>query len=333
MVEYNLENQLVISRSTTRDVNDQEGSLPRWDQNYLQLEKGDFYGEITSISYPGLQLFSEFNNKVVDKKCSAEADSFCIGIPKKTLGSGYWCGHNILEDTLFFLSPNDELNFKTPSLSHIYVAVLKSSLIETLIDPTGSLKIKLLGSGAIHVEQGFASMFRAYIESAINEVLENPSVYSKNSVENNIAEGIVNMLYLMQNNENYYRLRGKQKVHRYLVDKTKQLIMSNPSEPLTVSEVCKNLRVSRRCLHSAFVNVLGVNPTSYIRSVRLNQVHRELLNSEEGVLVRDIAAKWGFWHLGMFSKYYKEMFHELPSSSLGKGSEKQIRFDSYLLSR
>jgi AraC family ethanolamine operon transcriptional activator len=32
--------------------------------------------------------------------------------------------------------------------------------------------------------------------------------------------------------------------------------------------------------------------------------------------VQDVAARWGFWHLGQFSLDYKRQFGELPSATL-----------------
>jgi AraC family ethanolamine operon transcriptional activator len=32
-------------------------------------------------------------------------------------------------------------------------------------------------------------------------------------------------------------------------------------------------------------------------------------------MISEIAAHWGFWHLGMFSSYYKDLFGETPSAT------------------
>jgi AraC family ethanolamine operon transcriptional activator len=48
--------------------------------------------------------------------------------------------------------------------------------------------------------------------------------------------------------------------------------------------------------------------------VRLNGVRRELRST--AATVQDAAARWGFWHLGQFSRDYKRQFGELPSQTL-----------------
>jgi AraC-like DNA-binding protein len=48
----------------------------------------------------------------------------------------------------------------------------------------------------------------------------------------------------------------------------------------------------------------------------LNGVRRGLRDAEKGVAVQDVAAHWGFWHLGQFAQDYKRLFGELPSTTL-----------------
>jgi AraC family ethanolamine operon transcriptional activator len=45
-------------------------------------------------------------------------------------------------------------------------------------------------------------------------------------------------------------------------------------------------------------------------------VHQALKQTNGKYPVVDIAAQYGFWHMGQFSKDYKNLFGELPSSTL-----------------
>jgi AraC family ethanolamine operon transcriptional activator len=79
-------------------------------------------------------------------------------------------------------------------------------------------------------------------------------------------------------------------------------------------EVCRRIGASRRKLNYCFQDVLGTSPVKYLRAVRLNGVRRELRSGTAAV--QDVAARWGFWHLGQFSLDYKRQFGELPSATL-----------------
>ena len=65
------------------------------------------------------------------------------------------------------------------------------------------------------------------------------------------------------------------------------------------------------------IQVLGINPVAFLRAMRLNGVRRDLRSAcSAGDCVQDVAARWGFWHLGHFVTDYKHMFGELPSQTL-----------------
>jgi len=85
-----------------------------------------------------------------------------------------------------------------------------------------------------------------------------------------------------------------------------------------LSEICTALGVSRRTLHRAFADALDIGPAAYLRSRRLAAVHRALQRSDpERTSIGDIAFQYGFAEPGRFAAYYKSMFGQSPSKSLG----------------
>jgi AraC family transcriptional regulator, ethanolamine operon transcriptional activator len=72
-----------------------------------------------------------------------------------------------------------------------------------------------------------------------------------------------------------------------------------------------------RSLINAFQAVTGMSPMAYLKLQRLNGVHRALLAADKTqTRIVDIAANWGFWHMGHFASDYRLMFHETPSETL-----------------
>jgi AraC family transcriptional regulator, ethanolamine operon transcriptional activator len=100
-----------------------------------------------------------------------------------------------------------------------------------------------------------------------------------------------------------------------LVDRACELMLSQTEDPLSMLAVCRHVGASRRKLNYCFQEALGTSPVKYLRAVRLNGVRRELRSIQCGS-VQDAAARWGFWHLGQFSRDYKGQFGELPSQTL-----------------
>ena len=90
---------------------------------------------------------------------------------------------------------------------------------------------------------------------------------------------------------------------------------------ITVPDLCEHLHVSRRTLQYCFEDVLGISPIQYLRIVRLNGARRALCeHPASSRKVSEIAADWGFWHLGQFSSDYRKLFGKSPSESLRQGA-------------
>ena len=88
--------------------------------------------------------------------------------------------------------------------------------------------------------------------------------------------------------------------------------------PVHISEICTALGVPRRSLHRAFNEVFGMGPVTFLRHKRLCAIHSILRESIPGTTtVATVAMQQGFYELGRFSQYYRAMFGEYPSQTLG----------------
>jgi len=85
--------------------------------------------------------------------------------------------------------------------------------------------------------------------------------------------------------------------------------------PITISEICSAVHVSRRTLQYTFTQCYGISPKQYIQRTRLNQIRRALLNNQECQTIAEIAFDYGFFHLGQFSQNYKRLFGETPKQT------------------
>jgi len=87
--------------------------------------------------------------------------------------------------------------------------------------------------------------------------------------------------------------------------------------PLTVMELCGKTGFSAPTLYRAFSEEFGVGPKRYLHIRRLTGVRRDLRSSDTTKCISDIAARWGFWHMGKFAADYRRQFGELPSDTRG----------------
>jgi AraC family ethanolamine operon transcriptional activator len=103
-----------------------------------------------------------------------------------------------------------------------------------------------------------------------------------------------------------------------LVGKVDDYLDAAGLRPVHISELCAELNVSRRSLHRAFYDVLGLGPITFLRHKRLCAIHSVLRDSDPAaVTIAQVAIQHGFIELGRFSHYYHSLFGEYPSETLG----------------
>jgi len=108
-----------------------------------------------------------------------------------------------------------------------------------------------------------------------------------------------------------------------LVHDVEEYLAAAEARPVHVSELCAAFGVSRRRLHRAFHDVFGIGPVSFLRHKRLCAIHSALKErSPDETTVAEIALQQGFVELGRFSQYYRSLFGEYPSQTLGLRSRR-----------
>jgi AraC-like DNA-binding protein len=101
-------------------------------------------------------------------------------------------------------------------------------------------------------------------------------------------------------------------------------------EPISLEELCKALRMSKRSLQYLCMAGFGMTPMEVVQWRRLAAVRRALERAGPDTTVTDTALNNGFTHLGRFSVMYREVYGELPSATLarsggGRGFARPLR--------
>ena len=103
------------------------------------------------------------------------------------------------------------------------------------------------------------------------------------------------------------------------VQRAADFIRAQAEQALSVTDIARAACVSVRALEEGFRRHLDTTPGAYLRSVRLQRVHDELraaARAGQAVPLFELAYRYGFFHLGRFSAYYKAQFGEPPSATL-----------------
>jgi AraC-like DNA-binding protein len=106
-----------------------------------------------------------------------------------------------------------------------------------------------------------------------------------------------------------------QTVDSRTVKRAIDFIEGNLQRPLAIVDIAEAVGVGPRALQFAFRRQFGCSPLKYARQRRLEGVRYELMTNDRAPSVAEVAARWGFIHLGLFAQQYRELFGERPSET------------------
>ena len=100
------------------------------------------------------------------------------------------------------------------------------------------------------------------------------------------------------------------------VKRAEDYIAQHCNENVTIEELAKYSGTSSRNLYRGFQQFRGVSPMQYLKTTRLDRVHRMLRMADPSESVTRIALDAGFRQLGRFAVEYRKRFGECPSETL-----------------
>lgn len=103
---------------------------------------------------------------------------------------------------------------------------------------------------------------------------------------------------------------------------------------INIKFLSKQHHISEKTLQNSFRSLFGFTPVHFLRQLKLNLVRNELNKSDKAQSsVSNIALKWGFTHMGRFSRYYTDLFGENPSQTLRREYQGSMAFEKSCASR
>lgn len=105
------------------------------------------------------------------------------------------------------------------------------------------------------------------------------------------------------------------------VRRAQEVLHDRADEAVTIDDLAAATGMSVRGLQAAFRQHLDMTPMEYLRGVRLERAHADLLAADPATTtVAHVAHSWGFTHVGRFAARYQERYGTPPSSTLRAGA-------------
>ena len=125
--------------------------------------------------------------------------------------------------------------------------------------------------------------------------------------------------FLLSHTHNYSEqlLKPQSPAAPFYVKRAEAYIEAHFNEPLSLAEIAVHAGVSARSLQNGFQNFRHMSPMAFLRLVRLQHAHRNLLAADPSLTtVTDIAIGCGFSHMGEFAALYKRTYGVSPRETL-----------------
>lgn len=312
--------QFGLRHVVSEDVDEHAQNLDHWDQTYDQLDGGRFTGVLTELWLGDMQLFRERTSLGVHESGSPWPGSRTFGVAVSHGADARFCGKPLARDVMMTLGPDGVLDFVAPARFDIIGLSLNASAFAEFSRQTEGVDAEEALRGRRLIPLGAAAMnpLRDFLLELFT-LLETGAVpLATVEVQRGLRLAVLEKLCTALDGgaqEPTETLTAR--VRRQVVARAKDYALAHREVPVTVAELCAELRVSRRNLQYCFQEILGTNPHQYLRALRLNGLHRTLRHAEPApATVCEAAARWGFWHLSSCAADYRKMFGERPSETL-----------------
>ncbi|HSV36697.1 helix-turn-helix domain-containing protein [Ramlibacter sp. WS9] len=305
------------------DIDEHAAAQPHWSLHYDQLSSGAFMGRFTHLQLPGLRLVFESANRAVRQRGSIGEGHYGFAMLTQQAGDAFFSGQRLDHETMM-IGRGEELDLSSPASFSMIGAVADGALLSSLWE---ALYQKQLASWldkqvTVQTRAILAEELRTTHLAILDRVATAPAVLNDPVAVMQMRDAIlIEWIEAIPAQVDTSGLKSVE-ARRRVVNRACEVMLSQPDQPMSGLQLCKQVGASPRKLEYCFRDVLGTSPAKYLRTVRLNGVRRDLKrNTNDGVGVYDLAARWGFWHLGEFSADYNRQFGELPSQTLRRARQ------------
>lgn len=300
----------------TVDLDAHAAAQPDWALAYEQLSPGRFEGLVHHIQLPQARLVHERCSVAVRQRGHFVDGTYGFAIALEGDEPAIFNGQRVEHDAIM-LGRNGELDLCTPAGYALIAVVVDADLLAPMWQqlygkqPSGWMESHLVVPARPEMAELLRATHRRAMGDAATWIAD--ARFDERAARRLRDELLIEWFEALPESVDASALPTAV-ARKRLVDRACELMLSHTDAPPSMLDVCRRVGASRRKLNYCFQEALGTSPVKYLRAVRLNAVRREL--QAGGTQVQDAAARWGFWHLGQFSREYRQQFGELPSQTL-----------------
>ncbi len=316
-----------FSHRRSGDIEEHARMFSGWQWHYDQVTPGRFEGSVTQLNLDGMQLVRDRSNQAMVKNGAAWPNAVTFSLPLQAREYRFHCQGHVISDRSLLTAHGDHLpEVRTPADLEVLCVAVEQSLLGEMLErqqrdlslPSRARCYRLASSDC---SDELISLVRHLMDE---HHLRGQALLAHAAIRTGIRDTLLMHLLDLVDSEEVTPLAPH--ARKRVVDRACDYALAHCDAPPSIVDLCNRVGASRRKLQYCFQETLGINPVAYLRALRLNGVHRDLLQAGGTRNVQDIAAHWGFWHLSRFAADYRHLFGEYPSDTLQRGQRDFANF-------
>jgi len=241
-----------------------------------------------------IPVFGKYDVNALGKKVTSTSKYGAISMPTEKII--YDSTSEVIADYEVFIHP-DELN-----------PVIQKKFNISKIQP--ELLILNLKSEKVQAISQF-------IQSSITMLSSFRAAQKSRIFKNNLQEIITFMIADLIGEQIKAKPITNNNPEKNLVRSAEEYIDNECETIFSIQQIADKLYTNPRNIQIAFKKYRNYTPMQFLKTRKLHKAHKNiLLNKQIKCTVKEIALSVGIFDLNRFSKYYAEMFGELPSATI-----------------
>ena len=293
------------------DGSEQERALDGWTQRYAQMGPGSYRGEVRRLSLGDVKVTRETINVAVEQRTSPPAGRAVFVQSLRQTAAWRVNAEAITPESSCFLDGGEEFHAAMPAGCDIIFVEYDDPHRREEAPGVRPVSAVSTGLETYAVASWLLSLLMAFPEAGVG--MSEMASFLPAMITDRLS-------YLRSLRRGQRQTSSPSQTDWAVFRLVRDHFDGAGRDPLSVADVCRQIDLPEQVVRQAFINTVGRGPGSWMRDQRLNGARRDLLNRDNRASVSEIAVRWGFWHLGRFSRYYSDLFGELPSQTGMRGA-------------
>lgn len=294
--------------------------LKGYDLYLRQIDRGSFAATLQQIHCESVFISSVTATRRMEAKGNPPPGLRTFGIPTENCQPFVWRNQHSSGNTIQIYKPNTELEMVSHPLFEAIDVSITQEYFAFLNQQWGFAELdelindrEMLVCDPVNMQQ-----LRNTLRFICVTVDRNPDMIQKSTeLQNLIQHKIPHLLAQALMTAGVPDIKKSPSKRDHALIKAIDYIRATSLDELSLHKFCQANGINERTLQRAFLNRYGVSPSYYVRALRLNAVHKEILRSDPvATRVSDVASNHGFSHMSQFAKDYRCHFGELPSETM-----------------